>query len=265
MVELIVVTVLGALVLMAALTVLITNQRTYSAQSAVITGQQSTRMAMDVLFNELREVSPGGGDILAMSSDSIRLRLMRKFSIVCENWNGGGQPRFLVENAIMGPSTRFAANDSVFVFADNQVNNDNDDRWVAAMITDADTTQICLSNGARASQVTFNGQRPLFNTDSVGLGAPVRSYQRFTFALTTFNGSPFLGRRDPSGTMVPIAGPLRAGTGLEFVYRDSLGVVTNVPANVRQIVVRVRSGSGVLNSLGRPVSDSLLAWVYTRN
>jgi hypothetical protein len=35
---------------------------------------------------------------------------------------------------------------------------------------------------------------------------------------------------------------------------------------VRQIVVRVRSGSrGVLNSLGEPVTDSIMAWVYTRN
>ena len=46
LIELIVVTVLGSLVVMSALTVLITNQRTYTAQSATISGQQSTRTAL---------------------------------------------------------------------------------------------------------------------------------------------------------------------------------------------------------------------------
>ena len=49
LVEMLVVTVLGALVLAAALQVLITNQRTYSAQSATIAGQQSTRIALELL------------------------------------------------------------------------------------------------------------------------------------------------------------------------------------------------------------------------
>ncbi|HUF75760.1 MAG TPA: prepilin-type N-terminal cleavage/methylation domain-containing protein, partial [Longimicrobiales bacterium] len=61
LVELLVVVVLGSLVLMAALQVLITNQRTYAAQNAVITSQQSTRIALEVLVNELRELSPSGG------------------------------------------------------------------------------------------------------------------------------------------------------------------------------------------------------------
>ena len=60
-------------------------------------------------------------------------------------------------------------------------------------------------------------------------------------------------------------GPLRSGTGLEFGYRDAMGATTNVPANVRQIVVTVRTGSGVLNSIGNEVADSLTTWVYTRN
>ncbi|MDH3424781.1 MAG: prepilin-type N-terminal cleavage/methylation domain-containing protein, partial [Gemmatimonadota bacterium] len=60
LIELLVVTVLGSLVLLAALQILITNQRTYTSQNQVIAGQQSTRMALEVLFNELREVSPAG-------------------------------------------------------------------------------------------------------------------------------------------------------------------------------------------------------------
>ena len=91
MVELLVVSVLGSLVVGAALQVLLVNQRTYTAQTEAISGQQTTRMALDVLFNELREVSAGGGDIMAMSSDSLTLRLMRKFGFVCAT-NFAAQP-----------------------------------------------------------------------------------------------------------------------------------------------------------------------------
>jgi prepilin-type N-terminal cleavage/methylation domain-containing protein len=262
MVELLVVTVLGLLVLMAAMTILITNQRTYTAQNAVIQGQQATRMALEVLVNELREVSPSGGDILAMSGDSVRVRLMRKFSIVCENWDGSGQPFQKVLNL---PGRRFEAGDSVFVFADNNEKTDDDDAWIKASVTAVDTTQACPQNGEPATLLRFNGQAGLFTTDSVGLGSPVRSHDRFTFGLTTYSGAPYLGRRQGTGSMIPVVGPLRSGTGFALEYRDAMGNTTNVPANVRQIVVTVRTGSGVLNSQGREVADSVTSWVYTRN
>jgi hypothetical protein len=225
-------------------------------------------MALELLFNELREVSPGGGDILMMTQDSIRVRLMRKFSVVCRTVFSP-QPLLFVINALSGPFTRFAVGDSVFVWADNRVETENDDHWIRARVTAVSTTAVCPSDlTTPASLLTFAAQSAQFNvtTDSVTMGAPVRSHLPFTFGLTTYNGEPFLGRRQGAGAWVPIAGPLRPNTGLEFVYRDSLGVVTATPADVRQIVVRVRSGSRqVLNSLGQPVTDSILAWVYTRN
>jgi prepilin-type N-terminal cleavage/methylation domain-containing protein len=270
LVELLVVVVLGSLVLMAALQVLITNQRTYTAQNAQIAGQQSTRMALEVLFAEMREVSPEGGDILMMSQDSIRVRLMRKFSIVCGTVFAA-TPQVFVINSLSGPFTRFAALDSVFVWSDNEVDTETDDHWIPARVTAAVTTAVCPTDATTpATLLSFAGQAANFNvtTDSVTLGAPVRSYLPFAFGLMTYSGDgqPYLGRRQGSGPWVPVAGPLRPNTGLEFVYRDSLNAVTATPADVRQIVVRVRSGSRqVLNSLGEPVTDSILAWVYTRN
>ncbi|HSH74318.1 MAG TPA: prepilin-type N-terminal cleavage/methylation domain-containing protein [Longimicrobiales bacterium] len=261
LVEILVVVVLGSLVVLAALQVLLTNQRTYTAQNAVINGQQSTRMALEVLFNELRELSPAGGDILAMGQDSLRVRLMRKFSIVCDVSVGGSDARLTV---LRLPGRRFAPNDSVFVFADNNERDDDDDVWIRAQVSDtAETT--CPQDGLSAARLEFEGQADLFTADSVGAGAPVRSHDHFTFGLTTFEGDPYLGRRQRAEPMVPIAGPLRAGTGIEFVYRDRFGTVTAMPADVRQVVVRVRSGSGVLNSRGQQVSDSVTAWVYARN
>jgi prepilin-type N-terminal cleavage/methylation domain-containing protein len=262
LVELLVVAVLGSLVVLAALQVLITNQRTYTAQNAVISGQQSTRMALEVLFQELRLVSPAGGDILMMSQDSLRVRIMRKFSRTCVvSLLGAPVPTAVVLD--IGP-VDFAIGDSVFVYADNDPKKDNDDRWLTAAVTGV-AAGVCPQNASAGLTLTFAGQQAKFVADSVRIGAPVRSFTPVTFGLTTYSGGTYLGRREGAGAWVPIAGPLRAGTGIEFVYRNALGAVTNVPANVRQIVVRIRSGSPVINSLGNPITDSITAWVYTRN
>jgi prepilin-type N-terminal cleavage/methylation domain-containing protein len=261
-VELIVVTVLGSLILGAILQVLITNQRTYTAQTATISGQQSTRMALDVLFNELREVSPSGGDILAKSSDSLRVRLMRKWGFVCDT-NILATPLLSVVPWGVGVNS-FAPGDSVFVFADNEVNDRDDDVWISARITDTIAT-ACPQDGTAAQLLTFGAQSLLFMSDSVGIGAPVRSYRVFTFGTTTLLGDTYLGRREGNGDMIPVAGPLRDTGGLEFIYRDAEGAVTAVDADVRQVEIIVRTGSEVLNSLGEMVSDSINAWIYTRN
>lgn len=264
LVELLVVVVLGSLVLMAALQVLITNQRTYTAQSAVISGQQSTRMALEVLFSELRELSPSGGDIMMMSQDSLRVRLMRKFSIVCAtDYSGVGLGNFDI-TVLRLPGATFATGDSIFVFANNDEGDDADDVWIKTSIGNV-ASQSCPQAGSPPGmELRFGGLAALFMADSVGLGAPVRSFQHFTFGLTTYDGQPYLGRKQ-GNVWTPIAGPLQAGTGIEFVYRDALGNVTATATDVRQIVTRIRTRSDVLNSLNRPVTDSILAWVHTRN
>jgi hypothetical protein len=249
--------------LLAALQILITNQRTYTAQNQVIQNQQNSRMALEVLFNELREVSASGGDIIAMSSDSLRVRLMRKFSLVCETWDLTGQPELKVLNL---PGRRFDVGDSVYVFADNDERDDDDDTWIAAIVTAADTTEACPQLGEPATELTFNGQGALFTLDSVGIGGPVRSYGQYTFRSTNFFGATYMGRRDgPLGFEMPVVGPIRSTNGLTFEYRDALGNTTATPADVRQVVVTVRTGEGVLNSLDQVVQDSLITWVYTRN
>lgn len=275
LVEILVVTVLGALVVGAALQVLITNRRAYTAQSATVSGQQSTRMAVEVLFAELRELSPSGGDILAMSGNSLRVRLMRKFSVVCET-DFGLTPTLTVRDSViptapvigdtlmlMGGANQFASGDAVFVWADNDPDTENDDTWFSATVSAIDGTVSC-PDGRGGTELAFGGLQSLFLTDSVGIGAPVRSYQEYTFGTTTMNGDVYLGRRTGAADMVPVTGPLEAGAGLEFIYRDSLGAVTTTPADVSQIQVIVRTGSEVLGPLGRMVQDSVNVWIHTR-
>jgi type II secretory pathway pseudopilin PulG len=274
LVELILVAVLGTLVLMSAMQVLITNRRTYTAQSAVIAGQQATRMAVEVLFAELREVSPSGGDILAMDDDSIRVRLMRKFSYICDTDWSGDPVVTVVKNVataggdslmVMGGANRFAPGDSVFVFADNDEAVDSDDTWISASITATDSTDVvCPNDSIPAIQLTFQGQSALFSADSVGLGAPVRSFSAYSFGTTTMNGDVYLARRE-AGNYIPVTGPLAATGGLEFRYLDRFGNETGSATQVAQIEVVIRTGSQVRNSLGELVTDSIRVPIFTRN
>ena len=260
LVELLVVTVLGSLVVLASLQVLVTNQRAYTAQNAQIRDQQTIRAAMDVLWGELREVSSRGGDILSMGQDSISVRVMRKFGLTCAvDTTGTGQPRLRATR--VGPA--FESGDSAWVFADNDEDVENDDRWFRARVTQVDTTALCGTTGGQI--LVFAGQRPAFHADSVRVGAPVRSFRIYTYRPVLWNGELYLGRTEPGSNAIPIVGPLAPSGGLAFSYRDSIGGVTTVPTRVRQIVITVRTRSGVLNSLGQPVSDSITTWIYTRN
>ena len=256
--ELIVVTVLGALLIMAALQVLITNQRTYTAQSAQIQGQQSTRAAMDILFNELREISAQGGDLIKIDERALVIRSMRKFGVVCSLTTSN--PPVL---RVLQVGDWFEERDSVFVFADNETAVSGDDAWIAVQVTAVDTTVACGTS--KAQNLSFGGQSAPFTADSVRTGAPVRSFLRYTYGLVTYDGEAYLGRTDQGGTTVPMVGPLKASTGLSFVYLDTLGNATTTTTDVRQIRVTVRTASGAMNSLGEMVSDSITALIYTRN
>ena len=311
LIELIVVTVLGSLVVASALQILIINQRTYTAQSARIQGQQANRAALDILTNELREISGAGGDIVTMTSDSVGIRSMRKFGLTCSVQESVDQAKDLEldqakdleldqakdreldqakdreldqakdreldqakdrELDVTSPPLLtvikvgdwYEVGDSVLIFADNVTDIASDDVWISGRVTAVDTTKTCAS--ADAQELTFGSQSSVFAADSVRNGAPVRGYTYYTYGTFTFMGETYLGRADTTGTMVPVVGPLKASNGLQFVYLDSLAAVTNKAANVRLIQVTLRSGgSGVLNSVGNEVSDSVTSTIYMRN
>ena len=159
----------------------------------------------------------------------------------------------------------FEVNDSLFVYADNDEGTRNDDTWFKARVTHL-AAGVCPQDGTTSQLLTFNGQSSAFSADSVGIGAPLRTYEYYTFGTTTVGGSTFLARRNGSGDWVPITGPLRSSNGLEFVYRDANGAVTSTATDVRQVEVIVRTGGDVLSALGtQAVSDSISTWIYLRN
>jgi prepilin-type N-terminal cleavage/methylation domain-containing protein len=264
LVELLVVAVVGVLLVMATYQVLVVNQRTYTVQNEKVRAQQSTRAAMDVLFNELREVSSRGGDILAYDAASLTARVMRAYGIVCgPDWTTTPQFRVRPEAA-----DSFFVGDSVFVYADNDEAAMSDDAWVLAAVSSVGNGVSC-PNGDGAQDLTFSGYTAAFEADSVRTGAPVRAFTTLEYGLFTLDGEPYLGRRVPGGDWVPIVGPLAppdaAAPGLEFAYFDASGTVATNAAAIREIQVTLRAVSGARTMSGVQVSDSIVGSIYTRN
>lgn len=264
LIELLVVAVLGTLLLIATYQVLITNQRTYTAQNAHIAGQQITRAALDVLVAELREINPG--DLVTMDTEQVTFRAQRRFGLVCGVVLPAlGSSPVLEVRKVGG---WFESGDSVVVFADNREGTPDDDFWIMGEATVVDPSISC--DGEPAQQMTFTGQATAFLNDTVRVGAPIRSFVHHTYGRLERSGRSYVARQVAGGDVEPLVGPIPASfasgvPSVEFRYLDASGVPTTVATSVRQIEIRLRIRSDARNSLGDPVADSLSTRVYLRN
>jgi prepilin-type N-terminal cleavage/methylation domain-containing protein len=261
-VEMLVVTVLGALVVAATYQVLLTNQRTYTAQNVQIQSQQTVRAGLDVLFGELRELSRTGTDIQAFGGDSLKVRAMRKFGLAC------------AVNLTLGTidvrkyGNWIEVGDSVVIYAENTTASAADDRWIKGRVLGRDTTALC--SGAAAQRLTIPQLITAATTnnppDTVRAGASIRTYTHYTYGLYTIDGQPYLGRKDSgSSTAVALVGPLQSGTGLAFRFLDTMNTVTTTLANIAQIEVTLRTTSTVRGPNGGYVADSVKTRITLRN
>jgi prepilin-type N-terminal cleavage/methylation domain-containing protein len=260
-VELLVVAVLGSLVVAATYQVLLTNQRTYTAQNAQIQGQQTVRAGLDVLFGELRELSRTGSDIQAFGGDSLKVRAMRKFGLACGVNIGAGT----IDVRKYG--TWIEVGDSVVIYAENTTASAADDRWIKGRVSGRDTTVIC--NGVAAQRLTVPSITSAASgspVDTVRVGASLRTYTHYTYGLYTIDGEPYLGRKDSgSTTAVALVGPLKSSDGLAFRYLDTLNAVTTTLAQIAQIEVTLRTSTTVRGPNGGFVADSVKTRITLRN
>lgn len=264
LIELLVVAVVGVLLLLATYQVLIVNQRTYTVQNAQVRAQQATRASLDVLFTELREVSSRGGDILSFSADSLTVRVMRSYGVVCDPYRNATE-EFRV-NLLAADS--FAVGDSVWIYADNREAVVGDDAWVNTDVT-AVTNGVACPDGSGAQDVTLGNAAAALAADSVRAGAPLRRYETYTYGSYQEDGEWYLARKLRGGDWTPLVGPLTAPSaappGLAFTYLDEDGVVTAVATDIREIQVTIRADSPARGYDEDVVRDSISASIYTRN
>jgi len=281
LVELIIAITVAGVVVGSIYRVLQGNQRFYAAQSLIIEIQQNIRAVVQVLPGDLRELDAGDGDIIAMSDTAITIKAMRGLAVTCTAPNVGTGQVTIRNTQTFGYRGMDATRDSVLVFRDGNINLTADDMWLRAPI--AGTASGTCADGTAGTQLTLTGMvggtallGPNGTTSDQGvlLGAPLRSFEVLNYRLyNDGTGMWWLGIRNFSGgawsSTSPIAGPLRANDGLNFQYRDRLGNVTAVPANVAQILLTVRGRSvAPINIPGRPsgyYEDSLSTRIALRN
>src|SRR5581483_7533438 len=245
--ELLVGLVLFSIVGLAIYKVFLSSERLYQQQTQRVDLQQNLRAATNVLPAELRQLDADEGDILAMASDSIKIRAMRELAFICTAPTlGGSQPltgiTMVVRGSGPGDSLFFGSRnfnvstDSLLVYYEGSTSARTDDTWLPAKLT-AIAAQNC-PNGAAGQRLTFNiptlsGLQSNVN-GNITVGSPVWGYE-YNVVYRSFQtgGQWYVGVRNSNGIQ-PVIGPLNGSGGLVFSYYDSAGTVTAVPANVAQ-------------------------------
>lgn len=278
LIELLVGLVLLGIISAAIYRVLVNNQRIYQAQTQRVDLQQNIRAAATILPAEMRELDAFDGDILAMSTDSIRFRAMRQFGIVCNapTLNGGvvTGKTIALRNEILFTMRAFQLGDSVMVYNEGNDGTRTDDGWAIGRVTAIPTNVACTTADARAAtqlNVDFAAfAAPIVNVaGAIQIGAPVHGFEIVTYKLyQAADGLWYLGLRNNSG-LQPLVGPLNGNTGLRFNYFDGAGNITAVTTSVAQveIIVRGRTAQPIQQPSGGRITpvDSIITRVALRN
>jgi len=257
--ELLVAILISTILLGSIYQVLITNQRIAVVQREQVLGQQTARAGLDILTQELREISAAGGDLTAIEVSRVAFRGLRAFGIACQVTNST-PPIVTVANE----GRRFVVGDSVYVFADGNPSISADDQWMAVAVTEVTNNLTCGTDAVPAQRLVLSGPGLQADADRILSGAIVRAWEGVAYETESVDGVTYLSRVR-GGVSARLVGPIRADNGLAFRYLDENGSQTNVPANVARIAITLRTLSEARDQAGQQVRDSLTTSVNLRN
>ena len=284
--ELLVVLVILGLVGSVIMRVVLRQQRFYASAAEITSTRADLRDLATALPSDLRAVSSVGGDIYAMSDSSIDFRLTTGISTVCQL--GAGfvviPPATLASRSgVTSWTSAPVSGDSVLIYDEGATTSISDDAWRAYKITAAPVAASCptatlfTSTSAEAAagiKLTLSAALPASSPQ----GSAMMFFRHAHYGLfVTTSGKTMLGYYDcpgsVCGSMTPMGGPFlpyaATGSGVQFTYRDSTGVVTATPANVARIDVSVRAQTAAPVALAGGarsyVRDSLNFTVSLRN
>lgn len=272
MIELLLVLVLGMMLLVAAFRTMSQQEQAYGLFNAMAATQGDTRVGMELLTAELREVSANGTDLLMATPDSLRIRALRKFGIICQINNAATTQLIVAQQGV----DLFAQNDSLVVYVDQDSLQAADDIWLRAYANNAGSAGSCtgdlgasladLMPDATLRSIGVGGALP---ANMIFPGAPIRSFETLTYRVGTWQGEDVL-ERVSSGGVTPLLGPLTETDGFVVSYFDTTGTqLTTFPLSAAdrgsverlRIELRAERRAGTQN---RTHMDSLITEIYLR-
>jgi hypothetical protein len=296
MVEMMVVTILLAIVGGSVMSVLARQQQFYRSTSDVMDLRSQLRQGAAVMATDLRGLASGGGDIVSMAESSIDFYANIGSTIVCAVESGTSVvlPPLTLNNGTVLSSwvSRPARNDSLFFYSDPDTTNSGDDTWERfALDTVIAVPGLCNATYTQPSDAGSDSYRLRVNSSgpsissSVRKGSTIRIHRRVKYQLyQNTDGKWYLGYCSPTCTSTnpiqPIAGPFNpvvsgSGTsGIRFTYYDVNGnVIAGNTAAERQSVARISfvlrgQSRGQINVSGMGkgyYTDSLRTEVAIRN
>lgn len=247
LVEILIALVLMGIVSTALYQLLVANQRLYRAQVQNVEINESARAAVSILPGEIRELSAGGGDVMAMNGTSLTYKSMQALYIQCTAPNAGSLEIVLDRNTYFGLRAINATDDSILIFAEGDESTRSDDGWLSASVTSTTVGTSCP--GSQPSITVGLSGLSSAQLLTVQSGAPVRTFRPVQILLyQDAAGDWWLGGRlyekssGSWGTTQPYLGPL-SGTGLALTYADSAGNSTTDPLAVARVGISVESQS----------------------
>jgi hypothetical protein len=140
--------------------------------------------------------------------------------------------------------------DGFLLYVENDENTGIDDQWIPLTVTAIDPNGLCGADSAVVLTINQPEVSPGVNLTpaNIFVGGPVRYFERMQFgSFVDADGLTYVGARSVSAgeaSYQAVAGPLRAGTGLQLRYfaRDgsALDPATANPVAVRSVQVTIR-------------------------
>ena len=272
LVEVLIVTVLSALVMAAVYQTLTVQMRSNRQVNAVVGTQQTIRTAMQVLQSELREVGGRPGDIRSAQPESLTVRALRKVGFVCAV--GGTNLQVYTVGDLFSSSPA----DTLLIYATRATGAD-DDTMRMAVVTAVAAASTCTkltgmpwdSLKSDVKTLSFTKIPSTWALSDVNPGDPIRSFETVTYGIFQKGGQYVLGRRTGADSVVTLIGPLAtpANGGLRLTYLNTLNqtIATANLAAQKDSIARVRvsvKGTNKGASAKSMYSDSIVTDIFLR-